>query len=376
MDTGYQDFRASVRKLAADRIAPHAADVDDKERFPEEAWQALRQAELPGLPYDEKLGGSGGDLLSQAIAVEEVAAACGSSALVLLVNWAGTSTVVSHGSDELREEVVPRVASGEAGAAWCMTEPTVGSDLSAVKTAAKQDRGDWILNGQKRFIGNAPWADWYAVLARNGERDFGVFMVHRDDPGVAFGPHEKKMGMRGSPTADVILEDARIPARRVVNDPKQGYSYINGELNISRALIAAQALGIAQGAFDHAVAYTAEREQFGQSLSRFQMLRGMVADMAVKIESARALLYDAVALISAGDPRARSRVSMAKLLCSDNAMSVATDALQLHGGYGFSREYPVERMMRDVKITQIYEGTNQIQRLVIAKDVYAKQVRS
>ncbi|NYI84046.1 hypothetical protein HNR68_002676 [Saccharopolyspora hordei] len=365
-----------MRKLAADQIAPHAAAVDDEERFPVEAWQALREAELPGLPYDEELGGSGGDLLSQVIAVEEVAAACASSALVLLVNWAGTSTVVSHGSDDLRAEVVPGVASGEAGAAWCMTEPTVGSDLSGIKTVARQDGSDWVLTGQKRFISNAPWADWYAVLARTGEQDFGVFMVHRDDPGVSFGPHEKKMGMRGSPTADVVLEDTRIPARRVVDDPKQGYRYINAELNVSRALIAAQALGIARGAFDQALAYTAEREQFGQSLSRFQMVRGMVADMAVRIESARALLYDAVALIEVGDPRARSRVSMAKLLCSDNAMSVTTDALQLHGGYGFTREYPVERMMRDVKITQIYEGTNQIQRLVIAKDAYARQVRS
>ncbi|OZM75451.1 MULTISPECIES: acyl-CoA dehydrogenase family protein [Pseudonocardia] len=376
MQTEYDDFRSSVRRLAADKVAPHAADVDDQERFPQEAWDALCAADLPGLPYDEELGGSGADLLSQVIAVEEVAAACASSALVLLVNWAGTSTVVSQGSDELRSEVVPRVASGEAGAAWCMTEPTVGSDLSGIRTSAVRDGGDWVLNGQKRFISNAPWADWYAILARTGERDFGVLMVHRHDPGISFGPHEKKMGMRGSPTTDVALDDCRVPARRVVGDPVQGYRYINGELNGSRALIAAQALGIAQGAFDAAVAYTGQREQFGQQLSRFQMLRGMVADMAVKIESARALLYDAVRLISDDDPRARARVSMAKLLCSDNAMSVATDAVQLHGGYGFVRDYPVERMMRDVKITQIYEGTNQIQRLVIAKDVYAGQARA
>lgn len=376
METEYDDFRASVRSLAADKIAPYARDVDEKERFPEEAWAALRAADLPGLPYDEKLGGSGADLLSQVIAVEEVAAACGSSALVLLVNWAGTSTVVSHGSDELKSLIVPKVASGEAGAAWCMTEPTVGSDLSGIRTTATRQGADWILNGQKRFISNAPWAEWYAVLARSGQNDFGVFMVHRDDTGVSFGPHEKKMGMRGSPTADVILDDCRIPAVRVVADPMQGYGYINGELNVSRALIAAQALGIAQGAFNAAVAYTSEREQFGQPLSRLQMLRGMVADLAVKVSSARALLYEAVALIAAEDPRARARVSMAKLLCSDNAMAVTTDAVQLYGGYGFTREYPVERMMRDVKITQIYEGTNQIQRLVIAKDVYARQVRS
>ena len=371
MDTQYDDFRDMVRKLAADRIAPHAGDVDDKERFPEEGWAALREAEVPGLPYAGALGGGDGDLLSQVIAVEEVAAACGSTALVLLVNWAGTSTVVSHGSDELKAEIVPRVAAGDAGAAWCMTEPTVGSDLSAIATTARPEGADWMLTGQKRFISNAPWADWYAVLARSGgTQDFGVFMVHRDDPGVSFGPHEKKMGMRGSPTADVNLDGVRLPASRVVADPVQGHRYINDELNTSRALIAAQALGVAQGAFDAAVAYTSERHQFGQPLSRFQMLRGMVADMAVKIESARALLYDAARLIMDGNPRARGRISMAKLLCSDSAMSVTTDALQLHGGYGYVRDYPVERMMRDAKITQIYEGTNQIQRLLVAKSVY------
>lgn len=225
---------------------------------------------------------------------------------------------------------------------------------------------------QKRFISNAPWADWYAVLAKTGDKSLGVFIVHKDDDGVSFGAPEKKMGMRGSPTADVVLDGCRLPAVRVVNDPNKGFQYISAELNGSRALIAAQALGIAQGAFDAAVSYTTNRDQFGQPISRFQLLRGMVADMAVKIESARSLLYDAVHLIQDGDPAARAKVAMAKLLCSDNAMSVTTDALQLHGGYGYVRDYPVERMMRDAKITQIYEGTNQIQRLLIAKSVYGK----
>lgn len=372
MSIEHREFRASVRKLAQTKIAPHAADVDDKESFPTESWNALRQNDLPGLAHPEHLGGSGADLLSQVIAVEEVAASCASTALVMLVNWAGTSTVLSQGSDELQQLVVPSVASGSAGAAWCMTEPRVGSDLSSIATTATPDGSDWILNGQKRFISNAPWAEWYAVLAKTGDRSLGVFIVHKDDTGVSFGAPEKKMGMKGSPTADVVLDDCRLPALRVVNDPYKGFEYISAELNASRALIAAQALGIAQGAFDAAVAYTTDREQFGQPLSRFQLLRGMVADMAVKIESARALLYDAVQLIQDGDPAARPRVAMAKLLCSDNAMSVTTDALQLHGGYGYVRDYPVERMMRDAKITQIYEGTNQIQRLLIAKSVYGK----
>ncbi|SFW71072.1 acyl-CoA dehydrogenase family protein [Amycolatopsis australiensis] len=367
----HADFRATVRKIATERIAPHAADVDEQERFPEEAWQAIVEADLAGLAHPERLGGSGADLLSQVIAVEEIAAACMTTSHVLLVNWAGTSTILSHGSEELQELVVPQVASGQAGAGWCLTEPTAGSDVAGLTTTATKVDGGWRLNGLKRFISNAPWGAWFAVLARTGESSHGVFIVHRDDPGLSFGPHERKMGLRGSPTADVVLDDCFVPDVRVVGDPAQGYRYIMGELNGSRALIAAQALGVAQGAFDAALAYTSERSQFGQPVARFQMVRGMVADMAVRLASARALLYEAVALIEAGHPDARARAAMAKLLCSDNAMSVTTDAVQLFGGYGYIRDYPVERMMRDAKITQIYEGTNQIQRTLIAKAAYA-----
>ncbi|SEF38088.1 hypothetical protein SAMN05421837_11839 [Amycolatopsis pretoriensis] len=371
MSDVHADFRASVRRLAADRIAPYAADVDEKERFPDEAWQAVVDADLAGLAHPEHLGGSGADLLSQVIAVEEIAAACMTTSHVLLVNWAGTCTILSEGSAELQKLVVPEVAAGRAGAGWCLTEPTAGSDVAGLTTTATETGGGWLLTGRKRFISNAPWGDWYAVLAKTGESRHGVFIVHRDDPGLSFGPHERKMGLRGSPTADVILDGCFVPDLRVVGDPAEGYRYIMAELNGSRALIAAQALGVAQGAFDAALAYTSERAQFGQSISRFQMIRGMVADMAVRLASARALLYEAVALIEAGHPEARARASMAKLLCSDNAMSVTTDAVQLFGGYGFTRDYPVERMMRDAKITQIYEGTNQIQRLLVAKAAYA-----
>ncbi|MFD4251344.1 MULTISPECIES: acyl-CoA dehydrogenase family protein [Amycolatopsis] len=367
----HADFRAIVRKLATERIAPHAADVDEKERFPEEAWQAIVEADLAGLAHPEHLGGSGADLLSQVIAIEEIAAACMTTSHVLLVNWAGTCTILSHGSEELQKLVVPQVASGQAGAGWCLTEPTAGSDVAGLTTTATKVDGGWRLTGLKRFISNAPWGTWFAVLARTGESSHGVFIVHRDDPGLSFGPHERKMGLRGSPTADLVLDDCVVPDVRVVGDPTQGYRYIMAELNGSRALIAAQALGVAQGAFDAALAYTSERSQFGQSVSRFQMVRGMVADMAVRLASARALLYEAVALIEAGHPDARARAAMAKLLCSDNAMSVTTDAVQLFGGYGYIRDYPVERMMRDAKITQIYEGTNQIQRTLIAKAAYA-----
>jgi alkylation response protein AidB-like acyl-CoA dehydrogenase len=367
----HTEFRKIVRQVATERIAPHAADVDEEERFPTEAWEAVVEADLAGLAHPEHLGGSGADLLSQVIAVEEIARACMTTSHVLLVNWAGTCTLLSEGSTELQELVVPQVASGRAGAGWCLTEPTAGSDVAGLSTTATKVDGGWSLTGQKRFISNAPWGDWYAVLARTGGSSHGVFVVHRDDPGLTFGPHERKMGLRGSPTADITLDGCVVPDVRVVGDPTQGYRYIMAELNGSRALIAAQALGVAQGALDAAVAYTSERTQFGQSISRFQMVRAMIADMAVRVASARALLYEAVELISSGHPDARAKASMAKLLCSDNAMSVTTDAVQLFGGYGYIRDYPVERMMRDAKITQIYEGTNQIQRLLIAKAVYA-----
>jgi len=377
MSNEYEDFRQSVRQLASVDVAPYAADVDEEERFPKEAWAAICTADLAGLAHPESLGGGGGDLRSQVIAVEEVATVCAATAMVLLVNWAGTSTLLSEGSDELKALVVPEISTGRIGAGWCLTEPTGGSDLAGIKSTARRDGADWVLNGQKRFISNAPWGHWFAVLARTGDKsDFGVFMVHRDDPGFSFGPKEKKMGLRGSPTADVILDDCRIPELRAVGDATQGYRYIMNELNGSRALIAAQALGIAKGALNTAVEYTAERIQFGQPLSRFQMVRAMVADMAVKVESASALLYDAVGLLELNDKRARSRISMAKLLCSDNAMAVSTDAVQLLGGYGYIRDYPAERMMRDAKVTQIFEGSNQIHRLVISKAVYNGEAMS
>ena len=365
-----------MRKLAKEQVAPYASAVDHDERFPTEAWSAMCAADLPGLAHPEHLGGGGGDLRSQVIAVEEIAAACSSSAMVLLVNWAGTCTVISAGSDELQRLVVPGVSSGEVGAGWCLTEPSSGSDLAGLTTIAVREGDGWVLNGHKRFISNAGWGDWFAVLAKTGPgSEFGVFLVHRSDDGVSFGPQEKKMGLRGSPTADVHLDHCWIPAVRVVGDPTLGYRYIMNELNGSRALIAAQALGIARGALAAAVEYTANRVQFGEPISRFQMVRSMVADMAIRIESAAALLSQAVDLIEAGDRQARARVSMAKVLCSDNAMAVTTDAVQLFGGYGYMRDYPVERMMRDAKVTQIYEGSNQIQRLVISKAIYESAAR-
>jgi len=365
----YEEFRDAVRRLALERIAPHAAEIDRTKALPVKTLAAFREIGLTGLPYDESLGGQDGNLMFQIIAVEEVSRVCASSGLTLMTSWAALDPLVRFGPPALVQQVLPNVISGTEVAAWCLTEPQGGSDLPALKTQAVPDGEGWRINGVKRFITNATWAEWYLVLAKTGEKSFGIFMVHRDDPGISFGELEKKMGQRGSPTADVNFDDCRIPAGREVGDTRQGYQNMMVSLTISRPMVAALALGIAQGALDEAVKYVKERKQFGQTLARFQMLRGMIADMVVKIESSRALLYKAVETIETDPNRGRHLASMAKMLCSDTAMSVATDAVQLHGGYGYLEDYPVERMMRDAKITQIFEGTNQIQRLIIAKTV-------
>ena len=309
--------------------------------------------------------------MAQVIAVEEVARVCASSALVLLIPWAALTPLVRSGDDALKARVVPNVASGRSLASFCLTEPGGGSDLPGLKTTAIRDAGGWRLDGVKRFISNAGLSEWYAVLAKTGGKNHGVFIVNRDDPGIRFGKPERKMGTRGCPLADVMLDECRIPADRVVGDPQDGYAIMMKTLTYTRPLVAAHALGIAQGALEEAVRYTAQRQQFGSPVARFQMVRGMVADMQTKIEAARSLLYRAVTFATDNDDRARAFAAMAKSFCSDVAMSVTTDAVQLHGGYGYIKDYPVERMMRDAKVTQIWEGTNQIQQLLVAKYVYS-----
>jgi alkylation response protein AidB-like acyl-CoA dehydrogenase len=370
--SSYQEFRDSLRRFALEKVAPHAAAVDREARPPVEAIEAAMALGLPGLPFEERLGGSGGDLFSQVLTTEELARVCASTSLTITSGWV-LEGVAAHGSPALQEAVVRPVAEGRMRGAWGLTEPQGGSNLMGARTQARRVGDGWLLSGTKRFITNAGWADWYLIFAKTGPECFGIFMVHRDDPGIRFGRQEDKMGMRGSPTADVILEDCRIPAGREVGDPQRGAEYIVEMLHNSRLTIAAHALGIAQGALDEALNYTRSREQFGQPISRFQLLRGMVADMVLKVEAARSVLYQAVDHRMHAHPRARKFASLAKVLCSDAAMAVATDAVQLHGGYGFLKDYPVERMMRDAKVTQIWEGTNQIQRLLIAKEAYAGQ---
>jgi len=367
----YEAFRDNVRRLAQNHIEKHAADYDRQARFPEESLQAFKQLSLVSLAFSEENGGQAGDVISQAIVLEELARVCATSSLTLMVIWAGLVPISKHGSARLREEVIQPAIGGDTVASICLTEPDGGSNLFALKTKAEKVGDEWILNGRKRFISNATRSDWYTVLARTGEKTLALFAVNKEDPGVTFGALESKMGIKGSPTADVILENCRIPEHRVVGEPDKGYQYITGSLTWTRILIGAQALGIAQGALDQTVKYTAEREQFGETVSRFQMVRGMVADMATEIEAGRALLYRAAEAVDNGETAARSLAAMAKLFCSDTAMRTTTTAVQLHGGAGYLTDFPVERMMRDAKITQIYEGANEIQRLIIAKNVYA-----
>lgn len=373
MDT--EDFfeaqRDNLRRFAEAEIKPFAAIVDQESRFPWESINALKKLDLPGLAMPEALGGSDGDLISQVLAVEEVARVCACTAHIMLTCWVAMMPLIVAGDAELQNAIVPDVAAGRTQASFCLTEPGGGSNVAGITTKAEQTSDGWRINGAKRFISNAGVADWYAVLARNTAGGFGIFMVHRDDPGLSFGRPERKMGTRGSPLADVIFTDCTIPLFRAVGDPAKGYETMMNILTYSRPLVAGQALGIAQGALDEAIAYTSERTQFGQPVSRFQMTRGMVASMTASVESARALLYRAVAIAGKNDDRARAFASMAKLVCSNTAMSVTTDAVQLHGGYGYISEYPVERMMRDAKVTQIWEGTNQIQQLLIAKHAFS-----
>lgn len=366
----YEQFRESMRRLAQDKIAPHAAEVDRTSTPPDTSYDALAAAGMISLPFPESAGGQEGDLMSQVIVVEESSRVCGTTGLAVLTTWAATEPIFRFGAPDLIEEVIPECATGKKKASWCMTEPRGGSDLAGLVTRAEPKGNGWVLNGTKRFISGATWSDWYLILARTGDNQHGLFVTHKGEPGLSFGKLETKMGVRGSPTADVILEDCFIPANRVVGDPTLGYHNIMASLGTSRPLVAAQGLGIAQGGLDEAIAYTREREQFGKPLSRFQMVQGMIADMTLKVESARAMLYRAIEMMDRNPAKARGFASMAKLICTDAAMSVTTDAVQLHGGYGYLQDYPVERMMRDAKVTQIYEGTNQIQRLLIAKHAY------
>jgi alkylation response protein AidB-like acyl-CoA dehydrogenase len=373
-------LRQSVRDLAEAKIAPAAADVDADSRFPQEALDALTGAGLHAVHIPESYGGEGADALATVIVIEEVARACASSSLIPAVNKLGTVPLLLSASEDLKQRYLPPVARGEAMFSYALSEAGAGSDAAAMKTRAVRDGDDWVLNGTKMWITNAGVSEYYTVMAvtdpEAGARGISAFVVEKSDPGLSFGAPEKKLGIKGSPTRTVILEDARIPADRIVGAEGTGFKTALATLDHTRITIAAQALGIAQGALDYATGYVKERQQFGQPIGGFQGVQFMLADMAMKLEGARQLTYHAAALSERamnGEkvPSLTFASSAAKCLASDTAMAVTTDAVQLLGGYGYVRDYPVERMMRDAKITQIYEGTNQIQRVVMARQLLA-----
>ncbi|MDH2423983.1 acyl-CoA dehydrogenase family protein [Sphaerisporangium sp. TRM90804] len=374
----HQMLRETVRALSDEKIAPHAATVDESAEFPWDAYKALLAAELHAVHIPEQYGGAGADALAAVIVIEEVARACASSSLIPAVNKLGTVPLLLSASEELKQAYLPRVARGEGMFSYALSEPEAGSDAAAMKTRAVRDGDHYVLNGTKMWITNAGVSEFYTVMAVTdpgaGARGISAFVVEKGDEGVSFGAKEKKLGIKGSPTRQVILENVRVPADRMIGEEGTGFKTALATLDHTRITIAAQALGIAQGALDYAIGYVKERKQFGKPIAEFQGLQFMIADMAMKLEAARQLTYAAAAKSEAamhGDraPDLTFFSSAAKCAASDAAMEITTDAVQLLGGYGYTRDYPVERMMRDAKITQIYEGTNQIQRMVMARQL-------
>ena len=368
----HEAFRAAVREVCDNKVAPYAAEVDERAEFPQASFEALRAGDFHAPHVPEAYGGVGADALATVIVIEEVARACASTSLIPAVNKLATLPWLLAGSEELRRAYLPRVASGEAMASYCLSEPEAGSDAVSMRTRAVRDGGDWVLDGVKRWITNAGVSELYTVFAvtdPDAPRGKGIsaFVVERGDAGVSFGAPEKKLGIKGSPTCEVYLDHVRIPGDRLIGAPGTGFPTAMRTLDHTRVTIAAQAVGIAQGALDFSLGYVKERQQFGRAVSQFQGLQFMLADMGMKLEAARQLTYAAAAKSERGDADLTYFGAAAKCFASDVAMQVTTDAVQLLGGYGYTRDYPVERMMRDAKITQIYEGTNQVQRIVMAR---------
>ncbi|MGW0801831.1 acyl-CoA dehydrogenase family protein [Nonomuraea sp. NPDC002799] len=371
-------LRDSVRALADEKIAPYAAAADENEEFSWDVYKALVAADLHAVHVPEQYGGAGADALATVIVIEEVARACASSSLIPAVNKLGTVPLLLSASEELKSRYLKPVARGEAMFSYALSEAEAGSDAAAMKTRAVADGDSYVLNGTKTWITNAGVSEFYTLMAVTdpsaGARGISAFVVEKSDEGVSFGPKEKKLGIKGSPTRQVILDNVRIPADRMIGAPGTGFKTALATLDHTRITIAAQALGIAQGALDYAIGYVKQRKQFGRAVADFQGLQFMIADMAMKLEAARQLTYHAAAkseLAMNGTPQKDLTFlsSAAKCAASDAAMDITTDAVQLLGGYGYTKDFPVERMMRDAKITQIYEGTNQIQRMVMARQL-------
>ncbi|WP_380284348.1 acyl-CoA dehydrogenase family protein [Kitasatospora purpeofusca] len=369
----HEMLRAAVRSLAEAKIAPFAADVDEQGRFPQEALDALRGNDLHAVHVPEEFGGAGADALATVIVIEEVARVCASSSLIPAVNKLGSLPVQLSGSPELKAKYLGALARGEGMFSYCLSEPEAGSDAAGMRTRAVRDGDSWVLNGVKRWITNAGVSEFYTVMAvtdpEKRSKGISAFVVEKGDAGVSFGAPERKLGIKGSPTREVYFDNVRIPADRMIGAEGTGFATAMRTLDHTRVTIAAQALGIAQGALDYAKGYVRERRQFGKPIGDFQGVQFMLADMAMKLEAARQLTYAAAARSQRGDGDLTFFGAAAKCFASDAAMEITTDAVQLLGGYGYTRDYPLERMMRDAKITQIYEGTNQIQRIVMARNL-------
>ena len=371
----HQAFRAAVREVCDEKVAPHAAEADELGEFPKASFEALRAADFHAPHVPEEFGGVGGDALAVAIVIEEIARACASSSLIPAVNKLASMPWLLAGSAELKQRYLPSMASGDAMASYCLSEPEAGSDAAGMTTRAVRDGDDWVLNGTKRWITNAGVSDLYTVFAVTDpdrrSKGISAFVVEKTDEGVSFGAPEKKLGIKGSPTREVYLDRVRIPGDRLIGGEGTGFGTAMKTLDHTRVTIAAQAVGIAQGALDYALGYVKERQQFGKAIAEFQGLQFMLADMGMKLEAARQLTYVAAAKSERGDADLTYFGAAAKCFASDVAMEITTDAVQLLGGYGYTKDYPVERMMRDAKITQIYEGTNQVQRIVMARQLLA-----
>ncbi|RSM42268.1 acyl-CoA dehydrogenase [Amycolatopsis balhimycina DSM 5908] len=369
----HEELRAAVRALSEKEIAPYAAEVDENERYPIEAYNALVKSGFNAVHIGEEYDGQGADAVGACIVIEEVARVDASASLIPAVNKLGTQPIILSGSESVKKLVLPSIASGEASASYALSEREAGSDTASMRTRARLDGDHWVLNGTKCWITNAGESSWYTVMAvtdpdaEKKANGISAFVVHKDDPGFSVGPKEKKLGIKGSPTREIYFENCTIPEDRIIGEPGTGLKTALRTLDHTRPTIGAQALGIAQGALDAAVAYVKDRKQFGKSIAEFQGVQFMIADMGTKIEAARHLVYASAAASERGDKRAGFMASAAKTYASDIAMEVTTDAVQLFGGAGYTRDFPVERMMRDAKITQIYEGTNQIQKVVMAR---------
>ena len=374
-----RELRDAVRQLARERVAPRAAEIDKKGEFPWDMVELFKEHELFGLPYEEAYGGTGTGALMVLVAIEELSKVCATTGLILAVQELGSLGIKLAGTEEQKQRFLPRLASGEWLAAYALTEPGSGSDSAAMRTTALQDGDSYVLNGGKRFITSAGGASVYVDFAKTDPASrhtgFSAFVVEADSPGFEVGRIEPKMGIKGSTTGEIFFNDCRIPATNLLGAEGEGLKIAMRILDRSRPGIGAQGLGLAQGATDYAVDYAKSRETMGKPIGQHQLIAGMLADMETKCEAARGLLYKVGQLIDDGEdcPELTKLSAMAKLYCTDVAMEVTTDAVQVLGGYGYIQEYPVERMMRDAKITQIYEGTNQIQRLVIAREMLKEQ---